>query len=107
MAGQGMAGGLDDAAQKKKRGRPPGFAGTPNRDIKYVCSTCALERERDDLLVKRVLFSHIGRGGKLLKSRVRAWVCTSCLEVDADWNAEKFSASPGMKDTKLAKPTED
>ncbi|XP_037480084.1 AT-hook motif nuclear-localized protein 9-like [Triticum dicoccoides] len=24
MAGQGMAGGLDDAAQKKKRGRPPG-----------------------------------------------------------------------------------
>lgn len=24
MSGQGMAGGLDDAAQKKKRGRPPG-----------------------------------------------------------------------------------
>ena len=99
----------DSSSEPPKRGpgRPPGFKGTSNRDIEYVCSTCHLEKERDDLVVKRVVFSHIGRGAKPLKSRVRAWVCSTCLETDIDWNAAKFAASPGMKDTKLAQPPKD
>lgn len=85
-----------------KVGRPKGGVGTPNRVIDYRCTTCDKVKPRDELLAKRVSFSRMGRGGKLIQSRIRGWVCMSCLPHDPDWCAPKFSAAPGMKGTSIA-----
>lgn len=69
--------------------------------LDYSCTRCGTPTEREDLVVKRVRFSKMGRGGALLRSRTAGWLCSKCLEDDPDWNAEKLASAPGMKGTKI------
>lgn len=52
---------------------------------RYVCTFCLTETDRKDLLVKKVLFTEMGAGGKLVRSRVVNWLCPNCTVKDPDW----------------------
>jgi hypothetical protein len=52
---------------------------------RYKCSVCRRPTPRDRLTVKRALFLGFGRNSKSLRSRVVAWLCDECREVDEDW----------------------
>lgn len=85
-----------------KRGRPPGFKGTPNRDIQYCCDVCGDDVGRDNIYAKRVIFAQARRGGSVLKSRTVAWMCLPCLNKDPQFTSEKFVGAPGMRGTSIA-----
>lgn len=89
----------------KRRGRPPGIPGIITRAVDYKCMTCKLPKERDDLVVKRVVFSNIGRNGKQLRARSVGFICSSCLATDVDWNREAWKDAPGMKEPNNATKT--
>lgn len=70
--------------------------------VKYACSSCKEERERDDLIVKRVQYKEMGVSGRLLITRTVAWLCLikgadgrSCLERDEHYHREKYADAPG------------
>ena len=67
----------------------------------YRCSCCGQITLKDLLQAKKVIFSPIGAGAKITKSRTVAWLCNECVEVDPDWNREKFTGSPGLKSPAL------
>ena len=72
-----------------------------NRDIRYVCSVCKRERERNDLLAKRVTFTTL-RPVKTITSRTVAWICSECRANDPAWTQPIRNAAPGYADTKIA-----
>lgn len=82
-------------ATVKKRGRPPGFKGTANRPIDYVCSMCKTDTPRDDLTAKIATFKKIGPQGKTIRTRTVAWLCPFCLVNDKHWKIEKYNG-PGL-----------
>jgi hypothetical protein len=55
---------------------------------KYKCSSCGEVTERDDLLAKKVLFTTMGEGARIKRSRVVGWLCPNCREKDPEWNRE-------------------
>ncbi len=84
-------------------------AAKSNRTIKYTCTVCGRDVGRGNLKVKRAQFREMGVNGRIDKSRVTGWLCMipngkepSCLDKDADWQATKLAASPGMADTSMA-----
>jgi hypothetical protein len=93
----------DDPKEPKKRGRPPGFVGTSNRDIQYICDVCGKNVGKEKLCSKQVVFRRVGRGGRIIRSRIVQWVCDACVVKDPHYTQEKLTASPGMRDVKHAK----
>lgn len=67
----------------------------------YRCTKCNQPTLKALLTVKKVVFSPIGAGTKITKSRTVEWLCNECLELDPDWNREKFNGSPGLKSPAL------
>lgn len=69
----------------------------PARD--YRCTKCGRGEEagitRDDLVVKKVLFTTMGMGPHTVRSRVTDWLCPQCLVQDEIWNRYPFVA-PGQ-----------
>jgi len=82
---------------------PAPFADKSYRNIQYVCDTCGRDVGKLNLRAKRVQFLTIGLNGKMIQSRITSWLCISCMETDPDFTRPSRSASPGMRDTKLAK----
>lgn len=80
-------------------GRPPGQPGV-TKDINYTCSSCQRPTDRKDLVVKRITFLEMGKGGRQIKSRTVGWICGDCLEQDPAWNMEPFQESPGIRELK-------
>lgn len=52
----------------------------------YICNACGKPTRRDDLVVKKVLFTSMGQGANTIKGRVVAWLCEPCTSKDPDWN---------------------
>lgn len=81
--------------------------GNSNREIIYECSGPDHEGERtvqrDNLRAKRVQFLKLGRNGRVIHSRVIAFLCLSCIEKDPDYQRPRLAASPGMADTRLSR----
>jgi hypothetical protein len=70
----------------------------PPRKYIYRCSQCGELEEREELVVKKAVFRGMGEDGKTMRSRTVAWLCPLCREADPDWNAPKFTSSPGFAD---------
>lgn len=51
----------------------------------YKCNGCGAETSRDMLTVKRVQFTTMGAGSRIIRSRVKAWLCNRCVQKDSDW----------------------
>lgn len=68
------------------------------RTVSYTCTNCGENKERDELVVKRVQFATMGAGYKTIKSRTTAWLCQACREADPAWNQEFIFSAPGMVD---------
>lgn len=64
----------------------------------YVCTNCGMDKSKQDLTVKKVLFTDMGEGARTLRSRVVSWLCKSCLEEDFDFNREP-NVTPKWRDT--------
>lgn len=60
----------------------------------YVCSSCGREQEREALTVKKAMFKMFGRNGRVLRSRVVAWLCSDCREKDIDWTRDDSKGGP-------------
>lgn len=61
---------------------------------RYICTSCGQDYERESLLAKKVSFTQMGAGGKLVRSRVVDWLCPACTVKDDDWNQTAASGSP-------------
>jgi hypothetical protein len=69
----------------------------------YTCTVCKRDVERDQLMVKRVQFKIMGKGGPLVATRTTGWLCVipaedggpSCLEKDSDFNRPSWIEAPG------------
>ena len=67
----------------------------------YKCGVCNRVTERDLLVVKKAVFSQMGAGGKVLRSRTIEWKCDECLEKDTEWNTLPYTNAPGQKSAPL------
>jgi hypothetical protein len=57
----------------------------------YGCTRCQTPTPRNELTVKKAVFTEMGEGPSTLRSRVVDWLCGMCLKEDHDFNREKFS----------------
>lgn len=83
---------------KSKRGRPPGFKGSSNRNIKYACDTCGAVVGRENLVTKRAVFLTLTEPIRAVRTRTVGWFCLPCAEAQPDWKREALTDSPGMRD---------
>ncbi len=67
----------------------------------YRCGCCGQITLRELLVAKKVVFTHLGSGAKIVKSRTVGWLCNECVEKDEDFQIEKFGAAPGHKSAAL------
>lgn len=67
----------------------------------YKCTVCNRETLRELLTAKKVVFSVMGAGGKVLRSRTIGHLCNECIEKDEHYNLEAFKSAPGMKSEPL------
>lgn len=67
----------------------------------YACTRCKKKCERDVLVAKKVSFSALGPGGKVIRSRTTDWLCDECLPLDEHWNIQPYSGAPGLKSDPL------
>lgn len=71
----------------------------------YKCAEpplgCGRETLRDLLTVMKVVFTEMGQGGKILRSRTVGWLCDECVEKNDYWNLQAFTSAPGMKSEPL------
>lgn len=66
--------------------------------MKYACNVCGREVTRQELLVKRVSFYEMGRGGSMVKQRTVAWICRErCISEDPAWNTPAFNQQKEQK----------
>lgn len=63
----------------------------------YLCTNCGQYTERELLTVKKVVFTEMGSGGKVLKSRTIGWLCNDCIEDDEHYNLDAYTTAPGLK----------
>lgn len=65
----------------------------------YKCSACDTVRPRDSLVAVRKQWLTLGLNGKVLRTRVVAWLCTvgdpSCLDKDPGFSQESYVGAPG------------
>ncbi len=52
----------------------------------YACTNCGLDKPRDELTSKKVMFAGIGNDTTVFRSRVVEWLCEKCLGSDKDYN---------------------
>lgn len=72
-------------------------AGATSSDIKYICTSCHSSTARSLLMVKKVTFSTMGEGPRVIKSRRVGWLCPSCVRDDEAWNLPDLKGrSPEM-----------
>lgn len=57
----------------------------------YACTQCKRNTPREDLTVKKAMFTEMGEGARTIRSRVVDWLCPLCLTKDTDYQREKFS----------------
>lgn len=55
------------------------------QEHEYVCNGCGKPTSRDMLTVKKIRFDSMGQGSRNIRSRVKAWLCHSCVQRDPDW----------------------
>lgn len=55
----------------------------------YLCNGCGKPTARDMLTVKKTVFSSMGEGASVTRSRVVAWLCVPCVRIDPGWNLPK------------------
>lgn len=67
----------------------------------YRCGTCGQITLRELLTVKKVVFTELGSGAKIVKSRTVGWLCNECIEKDPDFQIEKFQTAPDHKSAAL------
>lgn len=68
----------------------------------YRCGVCGEETLRELLAVKEISYKRMGRGGKVIQSRVVKWICiTNCMPKDPDFNVPPYKSAPGMKSPPL------
>lgn len=67
----------------------------------YRCTPCGRVTERELLYVKKVTFSEMGAGGKVVRSRTVDWICDECIEKDPEYNSEPYVNAPGLKSPAL------
>ena len=58
----------------------------------YRCSNCGKDENRNRLTVKKATFTEMGEGARVVRSRVVAWLCPSCVVDDPDYNREAFKS---------------
>lgn len=58
----------------------------PSRDD-YACTVCGKITPRDELSVKKVVFTTMGSRGNVFRTRAVEWLCDTCLYADAEYNA--------------------
>lgn len=61
----------------------------------YRCMVDNEEHDREDLLVKKIVYMEMGRGARTVRSRAVGWICRDHAEVDPDWNREPWIEAPG------------
>lgn len=61
----------------------------------YKCTQCGKNCKRERLVVKRVQYTGMGKGARLLRSRTLAWLCPTCLRADPPYQQEAFE-TPGV-----------
>lgn len=54
----------------------------------YRCSKCDQPTPREQLTVKRVMFTTMGSKAKRLRIRTEGWLCPTCRENDPMWQME-------------------
>jgi len=47
-------------------------------------------------MAKKVIFSALGAGAKIVRSRTVGWLCDECILEDEDYTREPFAGAPGM-----------
>ena len=57
----------------------------------YSCSECGATPGRENLFVKRVQFTTMGEGARVIRSRVVGWLCGPCTAGDPDYKREPFA----------------
>ena len=57
----------------------------------YGCTRCDKDKDREQLTVKKIMFTDMGEGARTLRSRVVDWLCDDCLLEDPDYLREKIS----------------
>ena len=73
---------------KPKRGRKPGFVGTSNREISYVCDDCSADVGPGNLVTKRAMFATIGKPSRSIRTRTVKYICRPCMEADPDYQRQ-------------------
>lgn len=80
-----------------RRGRPPGQEGTLNRDIHYICEVCNYDVGRNLIFVREVTFIRLADKTRV-RTRRTQWICAGCMVKEPDYNRQRYTASPGMRD---------
>lgn len=70
------------------------------------CTECGKICSKILLTSKRVQFVGLDNPKKVLKSRVKDWLCEACLAKDPDWNLEAYEAAPSHKSPGLERVRE-
>lgn len=64
----------------------------------YACTRCGIDKPRDQLSSKKVMFAGIGNSTTVFRSRTVDWLCENCLGADDDYNSPRdLSKSERMK----------
>lgn len=72
------------------------------KKFRYNCTGCGnmpgstRDEARNNLFAKRVEFREYGFRGRLLRSRVIAWLCKACLEADEDYKRSERELADRM-----------
>lgn len=62
------------------------------QEYDYICNGCGQPTARNMLTVKKILFTSMGEGSTTTRSRVKQWLCPSCVKKDTDWNLPAYQA---------------
>lgn len=58
----------------------------PKDTVGYACTVCGVQKPKDELSTKKVLFSGIGTSSTVFRSRTVEWLCEDCLGKDSQYN---------------------
>jgi hypothetical protein len=57
------------------------------------CTRCG--SRTDELTVKKVLFAPLGKGQRVIRSRVVDWLCDECRQTDPAWREPMYASITG------------
>lgn len=81
------------AADKPRRGRPPGFVGNANTEYKYECGQCHREVGREHMIFREVSFRRLDNL-KTIRTRRDGWICDDCVLEDPVFSSPKAKPGP-------------